>query len=226
MGTPSDDFTFTLSDQNRVLLIGGLAIVAYGLSRPTDDADIWLDSVLPLGDWIATLRSVLVSFPNAYFWDLASRERVTEIRGVIEDFGVIRIGGLDRAIDIFRKPNQLDESDFDAAWEISSPHLGNIRLLEETYLIASKVDTERDKDQYDIHFLENRLRETLSPRLLTCTHLEAKQIFSRYLDHVTALAALENPDPAVQALALDLLRELAAANNPFAVEALQKRGLL
>ncbi len=40
MGTESDDFSDALSEHSRVLLLGGLAIIAHGLSRPTEDADI------------------------------------------------------------------------------------------------------------------------------------------------------------------------------------------
>lgn len=48
MGAGSEEFLTRLGDRSRVLLLGGLAVIAHGLSRTTEDADVWLDSMLPL----------------------------------------------------------------------------------------------------------------------------------------------------------------------------------
>jgi hypothetical protein len=58
--------------------------------------------------------------------------------------------------------------------------------------------------------------------LRQCTPAEAAEIFSRYADHVTCKAALANPDPEVQQLALTVLKEFANAGDPFAVEILAR----
>ncbi len=221
MGTTSDQFVEALSERGRVLLIGGLAIIAHGLSRPTEDADLWLDSMLPMEDWISLLKAGAAEEPESYFWDLSRRERVADPRRTIEEIGVIRIGGLDRYVDVFRRPNELAEEDFDAAWEISPVHVGKIRLLDESFLIATKLDTGRESDLQDVYYLEVHLRTKLAPRLAICPLAEAEEAFARYADHATCLAALKNPDPAVRALGLSVLRELAASNNPFAIEALK-----
>ena len=222
MGAESEKFLTQLSEKNRVLLLGGLAIIAHGLSRTTEDADVWLDSTLPLNDWLKSLAEDLPV--EGYYWDLLNRQRVagTAVGEVIQGLGVVRIGGLDRYVDVFRKPNELTEEDFEAAWKISRPHLGKIRLLDETFLIVTKENSERQRDRTDISFLESKLRTEMSGRLAVCNAQEAVALFDRYIDHVTCEAALTNPDPEVKELGLSGLRELAADGNPFALAALKK----
>jgi len=43
MGTKSDEFIRHLSREHRVVVIGGLAVIAHGLSRGTMDANVWLE---------------------------------------------------------------------------------------------------------------------------------------------------------------------------------------
>lgn len=93
-------------------------------------------------------------------------------------------------------------------------------------MIVTKENSGRERDRIDIGFLESKLRERYHERLSVCPLEEAVGLFSRYLDHTTCQAALANPDPAVQALGLSGLRELAEGGNPFAIEALKKRGEL
>jgi len=226
MGTGSEEFLTRLGDRSRVLLLGGLAVIAHGLSRTTEDADVWLDSMLPLEVWMDVLQECLAEEEEFYFWDLLRKGRVTkeQLPSVIQDLGVVRIGGLDRYVDVFYKPNELETDDFEAAWEASESHIGKLRLLDETFLIVTKENSGRDRDRIDIGFLESKLRERYHERLIVCPREEAVALFSRYLDHTTCQAALTNPDPAVQELGLAGLRELAEGGNPFAIEALKKRG--
>lgn len=224
MGTQSEEFLASLAQTHRVLLLGGVAVIAHGLSRTTDDADVWLDSALSLSDWCQALQQSLSEYPGHYFFDLLEKKKIQtpELPEIVNEIGVVRVGGLDRYVDIFRRPNEMEETDFESAWGASSVMIEGARLLEETFLIRSKENSERMRDRYDVSFLEGKLRSEMSPLLRICTRAEAEQIFARFLDHVTAQAALENPDPAVRALALELLRELADANNPFAAEALRE----
>ncbi len=224
MGAGSEEFLTNLGDESRVLLLGGLAVIAHGLSRTTEDADVWLDSMLPVDDWITSLQTCLPNNEGIFFWDLLRKREVRSegLAPVVEELGVLRIGGLDRYVDVFRKPNELEVGDFEAAWEVSEPHVGKLRLLDETFLIVSKENSGRDRDRADISFLETKLRDRYRKQLSMCGAHEAEGLFSRYLDHVTCSAALTNPDPAVQKLGLDGLRELAAGGNPFAIDALKK----
>ncbi len=223
MGSQSDEFLNGISEKSHVLLLGGLAVIAHGLSRTTEDADIWLDSMQPLEDWLAVLDEGLPE--GGYYWDLLRKERVAreDLEEVVREIGVLRIGGLDRYINVFRKPNELEETDFATAWAMSVPHIGKFRLLDETFLIITKENTGRERDRIDIGFLETKLRSRFASRLSVCNAEEALSLFHRYLDHATCEAAMENPDPAVREMGLAGLRELAADGNPFAIEVLKKR---
>jgi hypothetical protein len=222
MGTSSEEFLSRLSEQSRVLLLGGLAVIAHGMSRTTEDADVWMDSMLPLKVWLKLLEKNLPD--GSYCWDLLHRRQISgeALVAAIEDLGVVRIGGLDRYVDVFRRPNELAEEDFAAAWEASRPHVGRFRLLDETFLIVTKENSERERDRIDISFLESKLRERYAARLAVCDAEEASGLFARYVDHATCQAALGNSDPAVREIGLAGLRELAADGNPFAIAALKK----
>ncbi len=220
-------FVRTLGAEHRLLLLGGLAVIYHGHSRLTKDVDIWLDPGVSADAWAATLRAAIGGVPSAYFWDLSRRARVSgdDLAEVVEAVGVIRIGGLECDLDVFRVPNNLEPADFEAAWQASIPFAEEpFRITDEPLLIATKLDTDRPRDREDISFLESRIRERLFPILAACSPEEARAHFARYADHVTCEAALRNPHPEVHALAIETLREFAAAQNPFARELLRGLG--
>ena len=47
-----------LSSSHRVLVLGGMAVIALGLSRPTVDAAIWLEPMGSIDEWGETIRDV------------------------------------------------------------------------------------------------------------------------------------------------------------------------
>lgn len=156
-------------------------------------------------------------------WDRSRRERISasELAACAAAVGVIRIGGIDGDLDVFRKPNNLSEDEFDAAWadSVAMPE-EKVRVLDPPVLIATKCDTARQMDRDDIAFLEGKIRNDMTPILRACPPEEACRLFARYVDHETCRAALANPHAEVRALAVETLRELAAGQNPFAREML------
>lgn len=220
-------FVRTLAGGHRVLLLGGLAVIHHGLPRLTKDVDIWLDPGESPDDWAAVLTGALQDQPDTYLWDLSRRTKISadQLADVISDVGVIRVGGLECDLDVFRVPNNLETGDFDAAWSDSVP-IGEepFRVMDEPLLIATKVDTDRPRDRDDITFLESRIRGKLAPLLAECSLEQARAAFARYADYLTCEAALKNPHPEVRSLAIETLREFAAAQNPFAREILQSLG--
>ena len=58
MGAPElDAFIRRLTGGHRVLLLGGLAVIAHGLARATKDADVWLDPLASAELWACALVS-------------------------------------------------------------------------------------------------------------------------------------------------------------------------
>lgn len=212
-----------LAAQQRVLILGGIAVIAHGLSRTTEDADVWLDPMESIENWCNVVRAELVA--GATLFDVSRHREISpgELEEAIDLAGMVRVGGLDRYLDIFYQPNQLDLEDFDAAWKAAHLAVGSARVMDESFLIATKADTGRQTDAEDLAFLETKLRSEMKARLEVCALEEAERHFSRYVDHTTCLAALKNPDFKVQKLGLAGLEELAADDNPFAVAALKAR---
>ena len=109
---------------------------------------------------------------------------------------MVRLGEIDRSLDVFYQPNQLDLEDFDAAWGGRKPRL------------RPGPRAGRKSDLDDVTFLETKLPTELSARLSVCSMEEARSLFSRYLDPATREAALSNPDPAVRDMGLAGLAHL------------------
>jgi hypothetical protein len=184
----------SLAAKHRVLVQGGMAVIAHGLSRTTIDADIWLDPMAGIAAWCDCARAELEPYPSAWLFDVSRQRRI----------------------------ERADLEDFDAAWNFATLGLGNARVMDESFLIVTKTDTGRNSDQEDVTFLESKLRSEISARLAVCDAEEAAGHFARYLDHATCQAALGNSNSAVREIGLAGLRELAADGNPFAIAALKK----
>jgi len=215
-----------LAAGQRVLVLGGMAVIAHGLSRTTEDADIWLEPLENIAAWCGVVRSAVGPDAGNYFFDVSQHRKIEpeHLEETIDTAGMVRVGGLDRYLDIFYQPNQLDLEDFETAWSFATIGLGRARVMDELFLMATKTDTGRTSDHDDVSFLEKKLRREISSRLVTCSPAEAVHHFSRYLDHTTCKAALSNPDPAVRKLGLTGLHELADGGNPFAIEVLKSEG--
>jgi len=219
MGSPRlDAFLRALTARHRVLLLGGLAVIAHGLSRATKDADVWLDPLDSSVDWAAAVQDVASQFPETALATLPGWRRLaslTELAAAADEIGMVRVLGLECPLDIFRRPNELDEAAFDEVWGRSTMKEDGVRLPEPLDVLQSKLETGRDSDCADLAFLESKVRGSFGDRLATATLEEARHLFARYTDHVVARRALANPNPAVQLLAREILEELAAQGDPF-----------
>ncbi len=226
MGTENlDGFMRALTRNHRVVLLGGLAVIAHGLSRATKDADIWLEPLDSPEEWARALSEVVAAFPQT---SIATLPRWMPIRTTAEiaraaaEIGMVRVLGLECALDVFRRPNEIEESAFDEVWGRATLKDDGVFLPDALDLLVSKQDTQRDSDQEDIHFLESKVRRELGARLAVATPEEAAAIFARYVDHVVCERALANPLPEVRAQALALLTELADSGDWFARDVLAK----
>jgi hypothetical protein len=214
----TDQFIHALAAQHRVVLIGGMAIISHGLSRRTKDVDIWLDPMNSSAEWADRLLRVAEDFPASRFWSLACRRDLQpdELAGEIADFGVIRITGFDRDIDVFRRPNELGEESFDEVWTRAVRVLeGGVRLPDPLDLHISKADTGREHDLKDQLFLESLVKTRFRERLPVCDLTEATGMLDRFLDPEVLQYARTNPHPEVRALARKYLHEFEAEGDPY-----------
>ena len=225
MASSYDAFLTELGSRNRVLLIGGLAVIAHGLSRPTKDADVWLDPFDGAERWADCLLGVMKDFPSAWLCRLPDQGELApgRLAEVVAADRVIRVRGLSIDIDVFREPNQLRVEQFDEVWNESVQWSETVRVANPLDLIITKLETGRDQDMTDIHFLEHKVRASFGPQLETATPAQAQALLDRFADHVVLSHALKNPDPEVRHLALRMLEEFAASGDPFAIDILKER---
>lgn len=196
------------------------------MDRNTYDADIWLEPFDSPGDWAEKLAPYLYDSgpgrPVAIgIWEEIERSDLAE---VIQTDGVIRINGLNRPLDIFRKPNEFEVEQFDEVWERASPLDDGTRLPDAIDLLVTKMATDREKDLQDIAFLESKVERDYAERLPGATAEEAAFMLSRFLSPKVARVALDHREITVQELALRYLRELAGEGNPYARDMLVERG--
>lgn len=225
MGTTSHRFICQLTEKFRVLEIGGLAIIAHGLSRKTKDADIWLDPMADARVWSHSLEEECRRFGDLAIhrlpgWVAVQGDALVE---AVEETGLVRISGLDCPLDVFRKPNEVELAAFDAFHARGLKRADGIVLPHPLDLIETKLNTGRDQDLRDIQFLEDKVRAEYRAKLPTATLDEALALLDRYSEWQVLQAALENPSLEVRELAMSHLREFAAAGDPFSLAILEGR---
>lgn len=214
---PKNLFLRRLAENHRVILLGGMAVIAYGFSRRTKDYDVWLEPFATAEQWAQSLLAVLAHHPEAYLWSLAQKRRIEphEAAPEVENFGVLRVGGLNLPVDVFRKPNELEMSDFDRVWSSAKMLEEGFALPHELDLYVTKANTGREHDFKDQIFLESRVKERFRERLPICDFAETKGMLDRFLDPEVLQHGLDNPDATVRELVLGYLREFEAEGDPY-----------
>lgn len=224
MAATFQQFLARAATRQRAVLLGGLAVIAHGYSRPTKDGDAWLEPLESPEAWAAALCATLAEFSGLRLWSLAERRdlRLDELAAAIASDGVIRVCGLSADLDLFRKPNILECEDFDAIWEHAESWADGVRVMDAVDLILTKENTGREQDMQDIGFLEGKIHTDFGARLAGASLEEARALFARYADHVVCERALANPDAAVRSLARRVLDELAAQGDWFSRDVLAR----
>lgn len=219
----SDDLTQVLVRRFRVLALGGVAVIAHGFGRNTHDADIWVEPMASAEEWVKAIGILLYTgchYPIAIgSWKPVNQ---TDLANVIARDGVVRIKGLDRPLDIFRDPNEIDMTSFDEVWSRAQPLEDGTRLPDAVDLLLSKQDTGRDKDMQDIAFLEAKAEREYLEKLPQADEAAARHMLDRFLTPKVAEAALSHSSAAVRELGLRFLHELSDEGNPFAADILKK----
>ncbi len=223
----SDFLVRLLAKEMRVVTLGGIAVISHGLSRNTYDADIWVDPLHSADEWCTRLFPLLTSMKRAQpvmigTWDSLSWEALPS---VIEEYGVFRVNGLERPVDIFRKPNELPIEEFDRVWTMGISLEDGTRIPDVIDLLVTKQDTGRTKDTQDIAFLEAKAEEQYLAELPGASAEKAAAMLSRFFTPKVAETALAHPEETIRQLGQRYLLELAADGDPFAAEIVKDRHL-
>jgi len=226
METQVNDFLRLLARERRLLLLGGLAVIAHGLSRGTKDADVWMEPGDSPDEWLASIlrtvdaQSTPLSIHCLPDWQILDGNALIE---AIADTGLIRINGLSVPLDIFRKPNGYETEQFDSIWENASQLNSDIRLPRAADLLSTKEFTGRDRDSGDWAFLIAKSRNEQGQALASAKTVDqAHKILSDYFDYEVCRQGLNNPDADVKNMILAELRKLADEGDPFAKELLEE----
>ena len=213
------ELTRQLASAQRVLVLGGLAVVAHGHSRPTYDADVWLDPTLSVEKWSDVLLKLIdqpfLSIISIGNWHPISAK---DLPRLAEEDGVVRIMGANQPLDVFRKPNELPMEEFDRVWDFGIPLDDGTRIPDVIDLLVTKQDTGRTKDTQDIAYLEAKAEEQYLAELPYASAEKAALMLERFLTPKIAEAALIHLEKPIQELDRRFLLELAADGDPFAAE--------
>jgi hypothetical protein len=221
---PEIPFVRELAARHRVVLLGGIAVIAHGLTRQTKDYDIWLEPFADSTEWAEKLLAVCAVFPATRLWSLAGRcvLPTQEVASEIEANGVLRVEGFKLPVDVFRRPNGLVMEEFDRVWDRAQPLADGVRLPDELDLHQTKAETGRDHDFKDQSFLESRVKSRFRERLPVCEPDEAIRLMERYADPELLGYALESPHGQVRNYALNILREFEAEGDPYSRDILAR----
>lgn len=221
---PSDRLILAFASRFRVITLGGIAVISHGLNRNTHDADIWIDPAGTVRDWAEQVGGVIREFSGTKPVRIGSWEPFTadELEIVIREDKVFRVLGLDRPLDIFRAPNELEIGDFDAVWERGMRLDDGTRVPDVVDLLVTKQLTDRTKDIQDIAFLEAKAEVEYLAKLPGATDEEAAFMLGRFLTPKVAEAAMKHDAEVVRVLATGYLQELAEDGDPYARDILNR----
>ncbi|MEO6474711.1 hypothetical protein [Luteolibacter sp.] len=178
-------------------------------------------------EWAAFLEKTCCDFGGLSLHRLPGWVPVSgmDLVDAIEETSMVRVQGLDCPLDVFRKPNEIEITDFDVICQRAKLRADGTLLPEPLDLIQSKLETGRDKDLIDILHLESVVRADYKKRLPTASLEEASQMLERFSEWQVLIPAMENPFAEVRELAMSHLREFAAAGDPFSQAILEGREL-
>jgi len=145
-------------------------------------------------EWSQSVIAAAGHFPQARIWSLAERRNLKsgEIESQIDEFGVIRVSGLGRDIDIFRKPNELEIGDFDPSGKTPRPS-GWAAPSGRRGPPHDQGEHRSRQDWQDQLFLESLVKKRFRERLPACDAAEARGLLARFVDPEVLRFALDNP---------------------------------
>lgn len=157
-------------------------MIVHGLSASTREVEIWLDPMASSHEWASSLEKVCADFVGLSIHRLPGWSPVSglDLIDAVEETSMVRVLGLDCPLDIFRKPNVIEISDFDVICRRAALCNDGTLLPHPLDLIQSKLDTGRDKDLQDIQHLESVVRADYKIRLPVATLEEATHLLERY----------------------------------------------
>lgn len=223
----AEEFIAALTQDHDVIVIGGLAIIAHGFSRPTKDADVWLDPMDTPSSWALAVETTCTRFTGLTVHTLPGWRQISgsEIAKAADEVGMVRILGLECPLVIFRRPNEFPIDSFPDVLSRCTRNRDRTWLPDPIDLAITKDMTNREKDQHDIWFLESLVRNRWIKLLPQASREEAEELLSRFVDWQTCEAALLNNDPAVREMALTQLREFADEGDPFSQAILDNKSV-
>ena len=213
-----ENFMNELAEEGRILLIGGLAVIAHGLSRATKDADIWFEPFENEQIWADKVNRICKKFENAKLFDVFEGMLISsnDLAVYIVYKKMIRINGLERPLDIFREPNNMEKKDFEQAYSRSNTYYGKYKVMDEIDLLLTKDDTGRKYDIEDQVFLRAKINSEIQSNLESGSYEEVRKYFDRYIDLKCCEAALKNTDPEVKKLAYEMIKLIAEEGDMYA----------
>lgn len=225
MGPNLQSYIAKLTNDHKVSLIGGLAVIAHGFSRNTQDVDLWLDPMESPKHWLDAILKINAEFNGLTIQTLPNWKPLkgAELEDNIRSVGMIRVLGLECPLDLFREPNGIDSDRFHDVWKTGLILDDGTHLPTAVELLATKENTGRDRDSGDWNFLIAKSRREQGHLLSKAkTAAEAVQILNDFFDYEVCKRGLENQHLSIRKVILAELTELAKDGDPFAKEILEE----
>ncbi|MCX6874926.1 MAG: hypothetical protein NTW21_14130 [Verrucomicrobia bacterium] len=194
------------------------------MSRNTYDADVWIEPGENAESWANLVLTIIGGFPQVVPVRLALWTPIapSDLSEVVENDGMVRLMGLDRPLDLFRRPNELEMDEFNEVWDRGRILEDGTRLPDLIDLLVTKQRTGRQKDMTDILFLELKAESEYLAELPGASEARAKEMLDRFLTPNIAKAALAHPSFEIRKLGYGYLQELAGDGDPYAADYLRE----
>jgi hypothetical protein len=210
--SPSEQFIHLLSQQQRVLVFGHMALRALGVRASRRSVELWLDPTLLESDWLLTVQEAAPE---------ASKSTLQGQAAVLSQTGMVTLAVEGELVHVFRQHSDLENVSFDDSWLLATPVSEHCRLATALDLYMTRIHTEHPEDLADMNALEELVQAHFQKHLPLMPADAAVRMMDRFADPNSLSYAQHHKDALVRNHARSLLQSFADQGDPFSEDILQ-----
>jgi hypothetical protein len=211
-----------LAARQRVIVLGGRALVFHGHAQPVHDVDVWLDPGLAPEAWCDAAWSLTEGREGLGWvcpanWVPVSRECLPTC---VAECGMVRLTGCDEILDIIRQPANPQAPAFDEVWLRAGPVGDGTRMPAAADLLRTIPETEREIYQLERAFLRMKIENEYRHSLCLADEATAMKMLDVFISDEVARAGMSHPCAAVSDFCHRYLLAQSDDGDPFATDIL------